>query len=248
MALDDALKTVTLARADHVHAIALIEDGDEHLITRLRRFGTLRNLHLALHARRRHVGLLVMTHCRLGGAARRTRLDEANLHGLVAVGLRRLRLHDDAGTRLEDGRRFQRPVFLEELRHPDFLADDACNHSFTLGRRQPADGRRAVHRYLAPSYLPCSLPNALISTSTPAGRSSFINASTVCGVGSKMSTSRLCVRISNCSRDFLSTCGERRTVQRLISAGNGIGPASRAPVRFAVSTISPVLWSSTRAS
>ena len=62
----------------------------------------------------------------------------------------------------------------------------------------------------ADGYL-CSLPNALISTSTPAGRSSFISASTVCCVGSRMSSSRLCVRISNCSRDFLSTCGERST-------------------------------------
>ena len=34
-----------------------------------------------------------------------------------------------------------------------------------------------------------------------------------------MSISRLCVRISNCSRDFLSTCGERNTVQRLITVG-----------------------------
>ena len=39
----------------------------------------------------------------------------------------------------------------------------------------------------------------MISTSTPAARSSFINASTVCGVGSTISSTRLCVRISNCS-------------------------------------------------
>src|SRR6266699_1196366 len=37
----------------------------------------------------------------------------------------------------------------------------------------------------------CSFPKALISTSTPAGRSSFISASTVCGVGSRMSSKRL---------------------------------------------------------
>ena len=34
-----------------------------------------------------------------------------------------------------------------------------------------------------------------------------MSASTVCGVGSTMSRTRLCVRISNCSRDFLSMCG-----------------------------------------
>jgi hypothetical protein len=38
--------------------------------------------------------------------------------------------------------------------------------------------------------------------------------------------------------DFLSACGERLTVYRSIRVGKGIGPATRAPVRFAVSTIS----------
>src|SRR5262249_35173498 len=86
--------------------------------------------------------------------------------------------------------------------------------------------------------------HVLISTSTPAERSSFISASSVCCVGSRMSSSRLCVRISNCSRDFLSTCGERSTQYLLIFVGNGIGPATLAPVRLAVSTISPADWSS----
>jgi len=44
----------------------------------------------------------------------------------------------------------------------------------------------------------------------------------------------------------LSTCGERRTVQRLIVVGSGIGPATVAPVRLAVSTISRVDWSRIR--
>src|SRR5262249_37047500 len=80
--------------------------------------------------------------------------------------------------------------------------------------------------------------HVLISPSTPADRSSFISASRVCCVGSRMSSSRLCVRISNCSRDFLSTCGERSTQYLLILVGRGIGPATLAPVRLAVSTIS----------
>src|SRR2546427_12733426 len=61
-----------------------------------------------------------------------------------------------------------------------------------------------------------------------------------------MSRSRLCVRISNCSRDFLSTCGERNTVVILRDVGSGMGPATEAPVLLAVSTISDVDWSSTR--
>src|ERR1019366_7007590 len=54
------------------------------------------------------------------------------------------------------------------------------------------------------------------------------------------------VRISNCSRDFLSTCGERFTVQRAMVVGSGIGPATFAPERRAVSTISVVDWSRIR--
>jgi len=37
----------------------------------------------------------------------------------------------------------------------------------------------------------------------------------------------------------LSTWGERSTVNLLIRVGSGIGPTTFAPVRFAVSTISP---------
>ena len=67
----------------------------------------------------------------------------------------------------------------------------------------------------------------------------------VCGVESKISTKRLCVRISNCYRDFLSMCGDRRTVYTVFFVGSGIGPAMRAPVLFAVCTISAVDLSTT---
>jgi hypothetical protein len=55
------------------------------------------------------------------------------------------------------------------------------------------------------------------------GRSSFMSESTVCGVGSTMSRRRLWVRISNCSREVLSTCGERSTVHRLMIVGSSTG-------------------------
>ena len=63
-----------------------------------------------------------------------------------------------------------------------------------------------------------------------------------------MSSKRRWVRISNCSLDFLSTCGERKTVYLFILVGKGMGPTTVAPVRLAVSTISFVerssnLWS-----
>ena len=57
---------------------------------------------------------------------------------------------------------------LLDLRHPDLSTDQAVDHLSIPSRVHEAcwDG-----------------PKALISTSTPAGRSSFINASTVSGVG-----------------------------------------------------------------
>src|ERR1041384_1938511 len=57
---------------------------------------------------------------------------------------------------------------------------------------------------------------------------------------------RLWVRISNCSRDFLSMCGLRKTVYRSIRVGIGIGPHTRALVRLALSTISFADLSSAR--
>src|SRR5712691_6463153 len=109
----------------------------------------------------------------------------------------------------------------EDAGHPDLL----CDHPGTHVR-----GPRLL-------VLPAQ---SLISTSTPAARSSFISASTVCGVGSTISSRRLCVRISNCSRLFLSMCGDRLTVNFSILVGSGIGPRTCAPVRLAVATISRV--------
>src|SRR5205085_4123043 len=61
-----------------------------------------------------------------------------------------------------------------------------------------------------------------------------------------MSSSLLYVLTSNCSRDFLSTWGERLTVNFSMRVGKGMGPRMRAPVRRAVSAMSPVAWSRTR--
>ena len=62
-----------------------------------------------------------------------------------------------------------------------------------------------------------------------------ISASTVFGVGSRMSISRLWVRISKCSRESLYLCGERMTQYTFFSVGSGTGPTTLAPVRMTVS-------------
>src|SRR4029453_4519196 len=72
-------------------------------------------------------------------------------------------------------------------------------------------------------------PHSLISTSTPAGRSSFMSESTVCGVGSTMSSRRLWVRISNCSRSVLSTGGLRGPARP--PAGPGLHDLFHRPVK-----------------
>jgi small subunit ribosomal protein S10 len=73
---------------------------------------------------------------------------------------------------------------------------------------------------------------------TPQTVDALMKLDLAAGVGSTISSSRLCVRISNCSRLFLSICGERSTVIRRKLVGSGIGPRTSAPVRFAVLTIS----------
>src|SRR5699024_10754914 len=76
-----------------------------------------------------------------------------------------------------------------------------------------------------------------ISISTPDGSSNLINESAVSGLGLSMSIIRLCVRISDCSLASLYLCGDLRTVKTFLSVGNGIGPDTEAPARFAVLTI-----------
>src|SRR5688500_1042483 len=248
--LHHALEALAAAGPDDVHALAIGENRDVHVVARLRRLGTGLDAYLAADPRGRHAGLLEVAGGRLvllGGP-----VHQAELYGLVAVALDGLDLGDHAWARLDHRRRLHGAVGREDLRHPDFLANQSCHHfvdlrppatGYGLRARAPDGASTSAAPHPEPGdslYFPCSLPNALISTSTPAGRSSFISASTVWGVGSKMSIRRLCVRISNCSRDFLSTCGDRSTVHLFFSVGSGTGPARRAPVRFAVSTISVV--------
>src|SRR5206468_3211719 len=123
------------------------------------------------------------------------------LVGLVAVALGRLDLDDRARASLDHGH--GRDVARLRVEH--------ARHA-----QLPADD--ALHQ-------------SLISMSTPAGRSRRISESTVFGVGEWMSISRLCVRISKCSRESLSLNGLRITVNTFFSVGSGTGPVMVAPVR-----------------
>ena len=84
----------------------------------------------------------------------------------------------------------------------------------------------------------------LTSIFTPEGSERLVSASTTFGPGLRISTTRLCIRISNCSRASLKTKVERLTVYFLISVGSGIGPTTFASKRKAVSIICLILASS----
>lgn len=76
-----------------------------------------------------------------------------------------------------------------------------------------------------------------MATSTPLGRTKFINASIAFGVGLTTSKRRLWTRSSNCSCEVLLTKVERFTLYLLFSVGKGTGPTTLALFRSAVSII-----------
>src|SRR5712692_807412 len=126
-------------------------------------------------------------------------------------------LHHVTGARFDHGDGHRGAVRREYAGHAELAADQSCRHRYST----------------------------LISTSTPAGRSSLVSASIVWGRESLMSSSRLWVRSSNCSRLFLSMCGLRSTVHRSVFTGSGIGPETCAPVFSAVRTMSAAARSRT---
>src|SRR3990172_3348244 len=225
MPLHHTGEPLALAHAADVDALGGSEHGNLYRLAHLQVFIRLEPK-LAEHSYRSHRGLLEMTLARLVGADLAPGLYQSDLDRIVAIPLLGLPLNHHARASPHHGERDDRAVLPEPLGDAELLANDSVGHDYS--------------KIPWKDYLECSFPKALISTSTPAGRSNLISASTVWGVGSKMSSNRLCVRISNCSRDFLSTCGERRTVHLFFTVGSGIGPAIRAPVRLAVSTISCV--------
>src|SRR4029078_10817875 len=127
----------------------------------------------------------------------------------------RLHLRDAVRRRFDQRDRNRFTSVGEDPRHAAFFSNKADTHERDLNKTQ----------------------YNLICTSTPAARSSFINASTVLSFGSTMSSTRLCVSVAYWSRASLSACGETRIVYRSILVGKGIGPRTCAPVRLAVSTI-----------
>src|SRR5580704_9827812 len=209
VALDRSLEALALGLARDLDVVADGERLDGHGLTHEQLARLVAELREVAVCGR--VGLLQVPELGLGDRLLLA-LPERQLDRLVAVAL------DGAdrghGTRagLEHGHALDASIVEEPLRHTELLGEDRGHRS--------QDARR-------------------ISISTPAGRwSRRWSESTVFGVGWWMSISRLCVRISKCSRESLSLNGERITQYTFFSVGSGTGPETVAPVRVAVSTIS----------
>src|SRR3954471_10537369 len=181
VALDRALEALALRGPGDLELLAGLERLDRHGLADGELAGLVAELDDVLH--RRRIGLAQMAELALGQVLLADRA-ECELDGLVAVAVECADAGDGTGPRLEHRDALDAPVLEEELRHAELLGED----------------RR--HRY----------PARRISMSTPAGRwSRRWSESTVFGVGWWMSISRLCVRISKCSRESLSLNGERIT-------------------------------------
>src|SRR5262249_21379394 len=124
MPAHDAREAFALGGTDDVDVVLLLEGVAENLVAGLELVALVRpDFHQRAH--RRDTGLLEAA---AGGLVRRgvrTRSDQADLDGLVAVLVGGLLLHDEARARLHDRAGNDRPVFLEDLGHPDLLADDS---------------------------------------------------------------------------------------------------------------------------
>src|SRR5699024_2690789 len=143
-----------------------------------------------------------------------------DLDSVVAIVFYGANLGHNAWPSLDDGHRYNAVFLVKDLSHAELLAQNALD--------------LVSHYYFSTKVL---FVDHWILTSTLAGRSMRMRASTVFGVGSRMSMRRLWVRISKCSRESWYLCGERIPAYTFFSVGSGTGPTTRAPVRVTVSTI-----------
>src|SRR3954469_24191519 len=159
MTLHHALEAFALRLPDDVDRVARLEDVDLHAVSDVR-VAVVAKLDERPH--RRDACFLEVCGRRAGDAAVGDLLHEADLDGVIAILLGCLFLYHEARSGLDDRARDQRAVVGEHLGHPPLLA----NYSFDC---------HVVHLGTLMRVRVCYFPNALISTSTPAGSSSFMS-------------------------------------------------------------------------
>src|SRR5450631_2561573 len=143
MAAHYAGKPAALAGANHVDVFGVFENVYQNLVARFQfpsltiRGWTLdRNFAHQLDGR--NVVLGEVAGHRLVDLATLHKLNQADLRGAVTVAGQRLQLGHYAGTRLQYGDRVHFTLVVEQLRHPDLLAQNPCHrHGALLTSRMP---------------------------------------------------------------------------------------------------------------
>ena len=183
MSLVDTSEAITFGYSRDINVVVLGENIRQNLVSNVD-FASLRSQpNFAEKTHRVRAGLLEMPFPRPVHVFRRRQLNQPELGRLIPFFARGFPLHHDARPCLQDGHRSDVSVFPEDLRHAEFLAKDCFHHVRSLsvvrrplpiirfGEQRTTDNRRL--------YFVCSFPNALISISTPEGKSSFVKASMV---------------------------------------------------------------------
>ena len=125
VALNGALVAVALAGAGDVHKVALFEGVGLDDVADIQ-LGSVFQVEFAQILLGGHASLVQVAQFGLGQLPLGNIL-KAQLDRLIAFLLGSLLLNDGAGTRLNDGDGNDLAVFVEDLRHANFLADD-CFH------------------------------------------------------------------------------------------------------------------------
>ena len=200
MSLVDTGKTATFGNPDHINQFVDGEILNQDLVAGL---DVARNLeaHFPQEADRNRPGLFEVAVLGLLHTLGRRAFHQAELNGIVSVFLRRLPLDHDARPGLHHRRRHDIAIRREDLGHAEFFSKNRFYHfhhpgfgvrgsEFGLTAFQHPGFPEPEFRNPNPGHFVCSLPNALISMSTPEGRSSLVSASMVAGVGSRRSIRR----------------------------------------------------------
>src|SRR3984957_12617114 len=170
-----ALKSLALADSGNIHKLADLEAIHQYAVAGLGFVLRIFNAKFAKVSQWSNASLFEMAGQCLVHTLRLDEFHQSQLHRVVSVFVFGPSLNHHARTGLEDSARNRGAVFGKDLGHPQVYSQYSVDGHFARSF--------LCVLFRARSLPPCSRPKALISTSTPGGKSSFISASTVSGVG-----------------------------------------------------------------
>src|SRR5437868_2013 len=145
MALDYARKTAPLAGSNHIHKFFALENINQHLVADLHAvrsgFSFCRGqVYFDVHFPQLLYGWQIVLAEVAGHGLIQARsfyeLNQPDLRGLVAILIRSLALRDHTWASLQHRNRTHVALVIEQLRHPDFLANNSVDcHVLYLATR-----------------------------------------------------------------------------------------------------------------